>query len=133
MVHSSDFFFKNGLTYRDCYTDLEPGACPSLPAASLNVRVDNGTLSANEAPVPPARSYAIVVPGLMDGGYRLDVGTSETPEYVYCTGRGTVTDTASCRMNDCDETTSSFVTVGPAEVGHDCYHTCFKSAFNPYY
>jgi len=125
IVHLGGFFYRDGLTYQDCYTDLDPDACVDLPEAPLAARYAAGPVEANAPPAPPARSFAIVLPELMEGSYQLNVGTPDSPAFVYCTGRGSVVDATSCLMNVCDVTTSNFITVGPPVAGHDCYHTCF--------
>lgn len=123
-------FFRQGMfTYDECYTDLDTAQCIDQPEGAALVLVEGGILVAQPPGEPGevARTFAVLLPGeVYDGAYQLNVGTSETPSYVYCTGRGVVTTEGDdCRVNPCGITVPHFVTIGPAAVDLDCYHTCY--------
>jgi len=123
-----NFFYQGAASYEQCYTDKETTACIDQPAESIVVPVTDGPITAPEATPNPQRRFAIVEPYLQEGAYQINVGTDAVPEYIYCTGRGTVVSPNSCRINTCDLSTDNFVTLGggAAMAGEWCYHTCFR-------
>ena len=124
---SIEFFYQGVSTYQDCYNDAITDGCVDEPAAPPTVAVTNGPLTAVAPSDPLVRSFAIELPELHEGAYQLNVGTEATPDYVYCTGRGTLVTPTSCRVNSCDVTTDNFVTFEAVAPGLDCFHTCFHA------
>ena len=119
---STGFFFQGAVTYESCYAGLDPNTCVDLPDGVLEGPVAEGALVADEPAEPPARrTFAVTLPALKEGAWQLFVTGHG---WHYCTGRGTVTDSATCRVNVCVET-PNFITIGAAAPGGDCYHTCY--------
>ena len=59
------------------------------------------------------RTYAIIQPALKEGAWRLLVQDGGHAGWYYCTGRGAVSATNTCRMNACNIQTPHFVTSEP--------------------
>jgi len=125
----TDGFFHDtatGYTYEQCFSDPEPDEGIQAPSVVLATPVHEGAQEAVDVPSSLARDYAVDIDGQKEGAYRLNVGTTDTPAYVYCTGRGKVAAGPTCVMNKCDDATNDFVTAGAATADDYCYHTCFK-------
>jgi len=119
----SGFFYGAGLTYQKCFTAYDPLTCAEVPPSGVVGPIAEGALEAEE-PVDESaagRTVAVVLPGLKEGAWQLFV-----PGHGWhvCLGRGTVTESATCRMNVCTET-PNYTTIGAAAIGGDCYHTCY--------
>jgi len=126
ILSPSGFFYQGVFTYQECFTDLAPDVCVGLPPSPVAGRVLAGPLVAAPPPSPFARSYAIILPDLMEGAYRLTVDALD-PADIYCTGRGVVsTDALACEINTCGLSTPNFVSIAtPPIPGQFCYHACF--------
>lgn len=127
---SSGFFFDAdaGLTYEACYGSREPGTCVDQPEGPVEGPAAEGHLTAAAFADEAAsrRTYAIIQPAFKEGAWRLLVQDGGHAGWYYCTGRGTVSATNTCRMNACNIQTPHYVTIGPAIPGGDCYHTCYR-------
>ena len=122
---ASGFFFQGLTTYEACYTDLDPNACVDQPDGVLEGPVAEGALEAEQPDdLTDRRTFAVILPGLREGAWQLSVLEHGVH---YCIGRGTVTESNTCRVNVCTET-PHFVTIGPAVPGGFCYHTCYHIA-----
>lgn len=92
--------------------------------------VQDGAQTAVAPPGPVLRDTVNAIWCSTAGTYHLDGGGSN--DDYFCTGRGVVVDKGGvlwCRMNGCDHTTPHYFTIGPAEEGVFCYHTCYESVF----
>jgi len=127
IVTAVNFFYQGAASYEQCYTDKETTACIDQPPEPIVAPVTDGPIIAPDATPNPKRRFAIIEPDLQEGAYEINVGTDAAPDYIYCTGRGTVVSPNSCRINMCDLSTDNFVTLGGvATAGEFCYHTCFR-------
>ena len=119
----SGFFYRAGLTYQKCFTAYDPLTCAEVPASGVVGPIAEGALMADEPAdeSTAGRTFAVVLPNLKEGAWQLFV-----PEngLHFCLGRGTVTETATCRMNVCTQT-PNYITIGAVAPGGDCYHTCY--------
>jgi len=118
-----------GRTYHKCFGDPDLSPTTPTPGQPLNTPfVPAGSLVLGAEPGTLVRAYAITALGQSEGAYRIDVnddgGGGGEPDYVYCTGRGTVQADLTCSKNSC-ETTAAYIVFGANSVGTFCYHTCF--------
>ena len=118
---SSGFFAQSLTTYESCYADYDPSTCADQPDGTLEGPMTEGALTAEEPVDELRRHFAIVLPELREGAWPLFVTEHG---WHYCTGRGTVTEAGTCRMNVCTQT-PNFITIGTGLSGDDCYHTCY--------
>ena len=116
-------------TYQECFGDLELSPSTPLPAEEINAvyAAADGVVLCTD-PGTLARAYAINALGQKEGAYQIDVNTGVgVPQYVYCTGRGTVQADLTCNKSPC-ETTANYIVFGAKSVGNFCYHTCYAHA-----
>jgi len=126
-----DFYYDTATsqTYHECYGDPQESDTTPTVSGELPERVAQGALHVPSAGDTPVHDYAVqITGGEYEGAYRINIGTEATPEYVYCTSRGIITQGGTaCRINPCDETVGDFIAFNAADADGDaCYHTCYK-------
>lgn len=99
----------------------------------LGDRVPNSFSIVNAPTQPFYRDHAVIEPihESVEGAYRINIGPSFAPEYVFCTGRGVlqsdgINQVLYCRMNSCGDGTLKFFLFDAIHLDDYCYHTCFK-------
>jgi len=125
---SSTSFYQDGAsTYQECYGNPAPKPSALIVEEELNSAANYGAAVPDASkPAVLLREYAVNIMGELEGAYRVNINTDANPFYLYCTGRGVVTDNAECRRNSCDDTTPDFVVYDGVAEGEFCYHTCFS-------
>jgi len=114
-------------TYQACFSNTEVNPTSRVVSDTLTTTMKSGIVPKLGSADGFVRQYIVVIQGQQEAAYRINLGSTPMPIYVYCTSRGIVDDTAtSCLMNSCGDTTGDFIVFGDGPVaGAYCFHTCY--------